>query len=105
MSIIFQYASNFLIIAGCIVCLIASLGVYRFNNSLYQLHASTKGLFFGTFCIITGAIILDLNLATKFRLALIALFFSLTIPLSSYAIGRAWHKGYMKSKFRNIHHD
>ena len=89
---------NIAILLGSVFCLISTIGIYRFDKTLYQIHASSKGLTLGAMLVMAGAFLSEPYWAFRMRVILILLFFFVTNPLSGYAIGRAWYQGYTGKK-------
>lgn len=90
--------SSIAILLGSLFCLISTIGIYRFEKTLYQIHASSKGLTLGAMMIMAGAFLSEPYWASRMRVILILMFFCVTNPLSGYAIGRAWFQGYTGKK-------
>lgn len=86
-------SAEVLILLGCVFILTAAIGMARFPDFYARLHASSKLVTLGGLGIFGGAAIAFSPLAATQRLVLIAAFFLLTAPITSYMIARA---GYLR---------
>lgn len=85
--------AEILILVGCVFILTAAIGMVRFPDFYARLHASSKLVTLGGLGIFGGAAIAFAPLPATQRLLLIAAFFLLTAPITSYMIARA---GYLR---------
>ena len=84
----FALAALFLF-GGLFVLGVATLGLFRLNNSLNRLHAAAKCDTLGSLLVLLGlAIIVGPNF-TMLKLLILIVFFWLTNPVAVYMIGRA----------------
>ncbi len=81
----------FLLIAGALFMLLASIGLLRFPDTYTRLHASTKSASLGILLILagTGLVFGDIGVWLKEMLAVIFIF--ITVPIASHVIARVAH--------------
>jgi multicomponent Na+:H+ antiporter subunit G len=82
-----------LLLFGSIFVLAAGIGVFRFPDFYTRLHAATKLVTFGGLGIFAAAAIAFSPFPDSARVLLVAAFYFLTAPLSSYMIARS---GYLR---------
>lgn len=82
-----------LMLLGFAFCLIASIGLVRFKDTLMRIHAATKaGAFGGTLVAIALALHFN-DMASWVQAVLFILFFYCTAPVAAHMIGnQAWKK-------------
>ena len=82
-----------LLCLGGFFCLLAAIGIWRFNDFYLRIHAATKASTFGLgFSIMAAAAHLGTVSAwAKAVVALLFLFF--TLPVSAHLLGRAYEAG------------
>lgn len=85
--------ADLLIFFGCAFILTAGIGMLRFPDFYARLHASSKLVTLGGIGIFGGAAIAFAPMGATPRVFLIAVFFLLTAPLTSYMVARA---GYLR---------
>lgn len=77
---------------GCLLMLVAALGVVRLPDVLVRLHASSKAGTLGAALILAAAAMVAGELRIALESALIVLFLVLTAPVASHMIGRAAYR-------------
>lgn len=77
---------------GTIFTLAMTLGMIRFPDAYTRLHAGTKGLTIGAGLIVLGASLHAPSWAIGIRMIIVAVFFMVTNPISTQAIGRAAYR-------------
>lgn len=82
-----------LLIAGCLVCLIAAIGVLRLPDIFMRLHAATKSGFVGCGLVLIGLALIDSSTGTTFKVLLTLAFLLITTPLAGHLLGRAAYVG------------
>jgi multicomponent Na+:H+ antiporter subunit G len=79
----------FLMLAGGIFCLVASVGMVRLPDTIIRMHAATKAGALGSGLMFLALAVHYMDLSTTLR-ALAAIFFLLlTAPVAAHLIGRA----------------
>ena len=78
--------------AGMAFILIAALGLVRLPDALSRQHAATKAATVAVILIAAGVTLVVQDPAWSGRLLVILLFLFLTLPLSSYTLGRAAYR-------------
>ena len=78
-----------LLVAGAVLCLIASIGVLRLPDFFMRMHAATKAGVAGSGLVLLGVAALDGSLSTWIKALLAVLFLLLTTPVAGHLIGRA----------------
>ena len=103
MTIRIAIASVFLL-CGAFVFAVSVAGLFRFNNTLDRIHASSLSDTMGIFCTVTGLIILSDSFFAAAKLSLVVIFIWLTSPVASHLIGKieilTWGENYKNR--RNI---
>ncbi len=80
------------ILVGCVLTLLAGIGVLRFGDVFERMHALTKASSAGSILVLVGAALLlpDINDVTT--LALAAFLQVLTLPVAANLIARATYR-------------
>ncbi len=81
-----------LIIAGCLFCLLAAVGVIRLPDTLIRMHAATKAGTLGAGLILAGVAVFFAEAAPALRAFLVLVFLFLTAPVAAHLIGRAAYR-------------
>lgn len=81
-----HFVSEFLLLAGCAVFLLASIGLFRLPDAMARLHGGTKGSSFAVLLMATAAAI-EFHQTTPLILLVGTVFLVfLTAPLGCHAI-------------------
>jgi multicomponent Na+:H+ antiporter subunit G len=80
------------LLAGCLLCLTAGLGLLRFPDVLTRMHAGTKPQVLGVLLIMVGAGIRLHGWSATWMLLLVAVFQMLTAPVSAHMISRVAYR-------------
>jgi len=83
-----------LIFLGSLFCLLGGLGVMRMPDAYNRLQAGTKAVTLGALSIIIGVAVLNPQWSTK--LLVLAVFISLTNPIGSSTLARAFYRAGVK---------
>lgn len=78
-----------LLLAGALLCLLASLGVLRLPDFFMRMHAATKAGVAGSGLVLLGVAAVQGDPATWTKAVLAVLFLLITTPVASHLIGRA----------------
>lgn len=81
-----------LIIAGCLFCLVAAVGIARFPDTLMRMHAATKAGTLGAGLILAGLCVHYAQMGLVLRALLVLIFLFLTAPVAAHLIGRAAYR-------------
>ncbi|WP_394233351.1 monovalent cation/H(+) antiporter subunit G [Niallia oryzisoli] len=96
MSVIINILIGFFILAGAVLCLIATFGVIRLPDVYTRNHAASKAATLGVMFILLGTFLYFYALEGHFnsRLILGIVFLFMTSPVSGHLINRAaYHSG------------
>lgn len=86
-----RLVSDLLFVVGAGWCVLAAVGVVKFDDVFSRMHAGTKATTLGLVLILAGAAIrLDAGSAAKLVLAGLLVF--LTTPVGAHLVGRAVHQ-------------
>ena len=89
LDILAQIVIALLLIPGCLLALIAALGLHRFPDLFCRMHAATKPATLGGVCIALGVGI-ALPLRESFvKVLLVVVLQFLTAPVAAHMVGRA----------------
>ncbi|MCW4351807.1 monovalent cation/H(+) antiporter subunit G [Hoyosella sp. YIM 151337] len=77
-----------LLLTGCALALIASIGVVRFPDTLTRMHAATKPQILSVILVLTAAGITLWGSVDVGMLFLAILFAGLTVPVVAHRVGR-----------------
>ena len=80
------------LLAGCLLCLTAGLGLLRFPDVLTRMHAGTKPQVLGVLLVMFGAAIRLHGWSETWMLLLVAVFQMLTAPVSAHMISRVAYR-------------
>lgn len=78
-----------LVIAGCLLALIAAVGLHRFPDLFCRMHAATKPATLGMLCIALGVGIAVPVRGSFVKLLLVVVLQFLTAPVAAHMVGRA----------------
>lgn len=78
-----------LVIAGCLLALIAAVGLHRFPDLFCRMHAATKPATLGLLCIALAVGIAVPVQGSFVKLLLVVVLQFLTAPVAAHMVGRA----------------
>jgi len=81
------------LVVGCLLSLIAAIGIVRFPDVLTRMHSATKPQVLGLLLVLLGLGFRLRDASTIGLLALVALFQLVTTPIGSHMVGRASFRG------------
>jgi multicomponent Na+:H+ antiporter subunit G len=81
-----------LILLGCVLTLLAGIGVLRFDDVFERMHALTKASAAGLILVLVGAALLLPSINDVTTLALAAFLQVLTLPVAANLIARATYR-------------
>lgn len=87
--VLVQIVVALLVIAGCLLALIAAVGLHRFPDLLCRMHAATKPATLGLVCIALGVGIALPVRESFVKLLLVVVLQFLTAPVAAHMVGRA----------------
>ena len=86
--------SGALILGGCLLAVLASVGLVRFPDVFARMHAATKPATLGLVLVATGAILQVDAWSGVTKLAIVIALQFLTAPVGAHLVGRAaYHAG------------
>jgi multicomponent Na+:H+ antiporter subunit G len=77
------------LLAGCLLSLLAALGIVRFPDLLSRMHAATKPQVLGLVLVLLGLALRLRDVTTLGLLLLVVVFQFATAPIASHMAGRA----------------
>jgi len=77
---------------GCLLMLIAAIGILRMPDVYMRLHSATKSATLGVGCVVLGVALYYHDPSTWLKSLLVILFFLLTAPVGAHMLGRAAHR-------------
>lgn len=83
------YLGCFLLLAGALFCLLASVGVLRLPDLFTRMHAASKAGAVGGGLILLAVAVLSFDIAIAARAIIGVAFILLTTPLSAHLLARA----------------
>ena len=91
-TVVADVAAAVCLLLGCLLALVASIGMVRFPDLLSRMHAATKPQVLGVLLILLALAVSLRNGADLATLVLIAAFQLTTAPLAAQMIGRAAYR-------------
>jgi multicomponent Na+:H+ antiporter subunit G len=80
-----------LVLAGAAFVLLATLGLWRFDDLYSRIHAATKAITLGVLLVVAAAALRMDTTADVLKLALAALLQLISAPVAGHMLGRAAH--------------
>lgn len=81
-----------LILAGASLCLIAGIGLQRFDDVFARMHAATKAVTLGLLLVCLGAALEVDSGGDRIKLLLVAALQFITAPVGAHMLGRAAYR-------------
>lgn len=88
----FDVASAVCLLAGCVLSLVAAIGLIRFPDLLSRMHAGTKPQVLGLLLILVGVGLRLRDWSEVGMLLAVALFQLMTAPVAAHMVGRAAYR-------------
>ncbi|NHC15627.1 monovalent cation/H(+) antiporter subunit G [Motilibacter deserti] len=88
MTTFFDALAGLLVLTGCLLTLLAGVGLVRFPDVLSRMHAATKPQTLGLLCVVAGAGIRLHRSVDVWMLVLVAAFQLVTAPVSGHLVAR-----------------
>lgn len=89
LGVVVQIVIALLALAGCLLALIAAVGLHRFPDLFCRMHAATKPATLGMLCIaLAVGIAVPVN-GSFIKLLLVVVLQFLTAPVAAHMVGRA----------------
>ena len=92
LTILVQLVVALLLLAGCLLALLAAVGLHRFPDVLCRMHAATKPATLGLLFV---AVAVGLTVGTRgstIKLLLVVVLQFLTAPVGAHMVGRAAYR-------------
>jgi len=83
---------SFLIVLGCLFCLVSAVGLIRLPDTLIRMHAATKAGTLGAGLILAAVAVFFGDTVTVVRALLALVFLYMTAPVAAHLIGRAAYR-------------
>lgn len=81
-----------LLLAGCLLALLAALGLHRFPDLFCRMHAATKPATLGMLLVAVGVGVTTISDGSFSKLLLVVVLQFLTIPVAAHMVGRAAYR-------------
>ena len=91
-----------LMLAGCVFCLVAAVGLIRLPDTLIRMHAATKAGTLGAGLILASVAVFFGDAGTVFRALLALVFLYMTAPVAAHLIGRAAYRSGIQLSSRTL---
>ena len=88
------------ILAGCLFCLVAAVGIIRLPDTLTRMHAATKAGTLGAGMIMAAVAVFFADAGILLRALLGLVFLYMTAPVGAHLIGRAAYRSGMQLSSR-----
>lgn len=82
-----------LLVAGGVFVLLATIGLWRFEDLFSRIHAATKAITLGLLLTVVAAVLRVETAADVLKLVLAALLQLISAPVSGHMLGRAAYRG------------
>ncbi|HEX6257372.1 MAG TPA: monovalent cation/H(+) antiporter subunit G [Euzebyales bacterium] len=92
LAILIDIVVGILLLAGCLLALIAAVGLHRFPDLFCRMHAATKPATLGMLCIAVAVGIAVPVQGSVVKLLLVVVLQFLTAPVAAHMVGRAAYK-------------
>lgn len=92
MSTVLDVISGALLLTGAGFCLLAGIGLQRFDDVFARMHAATKAVTLGLLLITAGAALHVDDPGDRAKLALVAVLQLLTAPVAAHMVGRGSYR-------------
>lgn len=90
--ILVEVVAALLLISGCALALIATIGLHRLPDVLTRMHAATKPATLGLILVVLGTALHMPSSSAQVKLLLVIALQLLTAPVGAHMIGRAAHR-------------
>ncbi|WP_053202340.1 monovalent cation/H(+) antiporter subunit G [Jiangella muralis] len=88
----FDVVSAVCLLAGCVLSLVAAIGLIRFPDLLSRMHAGTKPQVLGLLLILVGVGLRLRDWSEVGMLLAVAMFQLMTAPVAAHMVGRAAYR-------------
>jgi multicomponent Na+:H+ antiporter subunit G len=92
LEILINTVVSVLLVAGCLLALIAAVGLHRFPDLFCRMHAATKPATLGMLCVAVAVGIAVPVQGSVVKLLLVVVLQFLTAPVAAHMVGRAAYK-------------
>ncbi|TFV60828.1 Na+/H+ antiporter subunit G [Geodermatophilus sp. DF01-2] len=92
MGVVADVVAATCLLLGSLLCLTAGLGLVRFPDVLTRMHAGTKPQVLGILLIMVGGAIRLQGWSATWMLLLVAVFQTLTAPISAHMVSRVAYR-------------
>lgn len=84
--------ASILLLSGAVLCLIAGIGLHRFDDVFARMHVATKPATLGVILVALGAGVALADSGAIAKLVLVVLLALITAPTAAHMIGRAAYR-------------
>jgi multicomponent Na+:H+ antiporter subunit G len=77
---------------GCVLAVVAAIGLQRFPDVFARMHAATKPATLGLMLVLLGAALVVPDPGSRAKLVLVVILQILTAPVGSHLVGRAAYR-------------
>ncbi|MEM9657767.1 MAG: monovalent cation/H(+) antiporter subunit G [Planctomycetota bacterium] len=87
-----QLLATLLVLSGAFFCLVASIGIVRFEDVFMRMHAASKAGTFGAGLPLIGAALILWEMSAALRALSTVAFLLLTAPIAAHLLARAAYR-------------
>ncbi|KMY22932.1 multicomponent Na+:H+ antiporter subunit G [Actinobaculum suis] len=91
-NIVWDVVGALFLIAGCSLTLVASIGMFRYDEMMARLHISTKPQVLSLILCLIGAIFFVRDVSVTWTLILVIMFQLMTSPISAHMLSRTGYR-------------
>lgn len=91
-AVLLQIVVSLLLLAGCVLALLAAVGLHRFPDVLCRMHAATKPATLGLVLIAMAVGLSVTAPGSTVKLLLVVVLQFLTTPVAAHMVGRAAYR-------------
>jgi multicomponent Na+:H+ antiporter subunit G len=92
LTVLLQIVVSVLLVVGCLLALLAAVGLHRFPDVLCRMHAATKPATLGLLFIALAVGLMVTTQGSTIKLLLVVVLQLLTAPVGAHMVGRAAYR-------------
>ncbi|CAN5921559.1 monovalent cation/H(+) antiporter subunit G [soil metagenome] len=92
LNVVVDVVVSVLLLAGCLLALLAAVGLHRFPDLLCRMHAATKPATLGLLFIALAVGVTVTSQGSVVKLLLVVILQFLTTPVAAHMVGRAAYR-------------
>lgn len=102
LDVLVQIVVALLVLSGCLLALIAAIGLHRLPDLFCRMHAATKPATLGLVCIALGVGLAVPVRGSLVKLLLVVVLQFLTAPVAAHMVGRAAYTSGIEMSERTV---